>query len=358
MRVFKKGGTLSQVNGLSYRKNGDIIHNKERSRIRNIDSIAFPAYEKIDMNRYVGFGMMTSRGCPYQCTFCSVAPVWNLKSYSRSPGNIIDEMKVLNEKVGIDLFLLQDEFFISDKKQVMDFCKLLQQQNLGVKFKAFGRVNLVDLEMMRALADSGCIELRFGIESGSDKILSQIKKGFTSSEVLEIVPRAIEIFPRVDAFYIWGFPFETMEDFNQSLFQMISLRMMGARILPSLLCLLPQTEIYRQWASRVPLKFCPHLFPEFVFTGHEVCHGGSVEIPEAHKDYFELIEQNPDIFPGFFHMDLENNVLIKLKRLRQFGFYPDPNTCSETSVKSDQNKESCGAHSPRIEPHNLATRIY
>ena len=85
--------------------------------------------------------------------------------------------------------------------------------------------------------------------------------------------------------------------------------MMGTRVLPSLLCLLPQTEIYRQWSGRVPLEFCPYLLPEFVFTGHEVCHGGSIEIPEYHKDYFELIQQNPDIFPGFFHMDLESNVL-------------------------------------------------
>ena len=357
LSVLKKGGSLSQVDGLSYRNNGNVIHNKERQRIQDLDSIAYPAFEKIDLNRYAGFGMMTSRGCPYQCTFCSVAPVWNLESYSRSPDNIIGEMKIIKEKAGVDLFLFQDEFFVSGKKQVMDFCRQLQQQNLRVEFKAFGRINLVDLEMMRALADSGCIELRFGIESGSDKILSQIKKGFTCSEVLEIVPQAIEIFPRVDAFYVWGFPFETIDDFNQSLFQMISLRMMGARILPSLLCLLPQTEIYHQWASRAPLEFCPYLFPEFVFTGHEVCHGGSIEIPESHRGYFELIERNPDIFPGFFHMDLENNVLVKLKRLRQFGFYPDPNTHSETPLKPDQNKESCGAHSPRIEPQNLATRI-
>ena len=149
-----------------------------------------------------------------------------------------------------------------------------------------------------------------------------------------------------------------MENFSQSLFQMISLRMMDARILPSLLCLLPQTEIYHQWSSQVPLEFCLYLLPEFVFTGHEVCQGGSIEIPESHKEYFELIQQNPDIFPGFFHMDLESNVLSKLNLLRQFGFYPDPIVKSDVSVRDGQNNtDSCGAHSPRIEPQNLTTRI-
>jgi hypothetical protein len=199
------------------------------------------------------------------------------------------------------------------------------------------------------MSDCGCLELRFGIESGSEKILRDIKKGFSAAAVLDLIPRAIEIFPRVDAFYVWGFPFETMADFNQTLFQMVSFRMMGARILPSLLSMLPQTEIYKDWAGRVELEFCPFLFPEFVFTGHEVCRGGRIEIPQRHRDYFDLIESNPDIFSGFFHINLETNVLPKLQLLQQFGFYPEP--------KPEQtNPESCGAHSPRIEPQNLITR--
>jgi hypothetical protein len=232
----------------------------------------------------------------------------------------------------------------------MEFCRELTRSGLGVEWKAFGRVNLTDEEMMRAMADCGCVELRFGIESGSDRVLERIKKGFTSAQSLELIPKAVDILPRVDAFYVWGFPFETMEDFNQSLFQMISFRMMGARILPSLLCLLPQTEIYREWVPKAELEFCPHLFPEFIFTGHEVCRGGAVELPERYGRYFDLILANPDIFPGFFHIDLKGNVEPKLRLLQEFGFYPVP------EGEEDPNAESCGAHSPRIEPHELATR--
>jgi len=349
MRALKTGRDISDVPGVSYRVNGSIRHNPSPERIADLDTIPFPARHKIDLTQYAGYGMMTSRGCPYPCTFCSVAPVWDLKSYFRSPRNIVEEMKALNREAGVDLFLFQDEFFVSSKSHVMEFCRVLRESGLKVEWKAFGRVNLVDREMMRAMADCGCVELRFGIESGSDKILALTKKGFTTAQALDVIPQAVEIFPRTDAFFIWGFPFETMEDFNQTLFQMVAFRMMGARILPSLLSLLPQTEIYRQWKDRAKLEFCPYLLPEFVFTGHEVYRGGVIDLPDRYRDYFELIRSNPDIFPGFFHIDLANNVLPKLKLLRQFGFYPDPDL-------SKPNAESCGAHSPHYQPQELATR--
>ena len=350
LRTLRDGGDLAAVPGVSLRRNGQIVHTPDRPRIRELDAIPFPAFEKVELKHYAGYGMMTSRGCPYPCTFCSVAPVWNLESYSRSPENIVAEMAYLHQAAGVDLFLFQDEFFVSGKRQVMEFCRELARRGLQVQWKAFGRVNLVDEEMMRAMADAGCVELRFGIESGSDRVLKQIQKGFAAAETLEVVPKAVAIFPRVDAFFVWGFPFETLEDFHQSLFQMVSFRMLGARILPSLLSLLPQTEIFREWSEKMPLEFCPYLFPEFVFTGHEVCRGGRVELPEKHAEYFKLITDNPDVFSGFFHLDLEHNVLPKLALLRQFGFYPEPQP-AETAP------ESCGAHSPHVQPQELATRV-
>ncbi len=233
LAALRRGGDLSGVRGISFRRDGRIVHTPDRERITDLDSIPFPAFQRVELKRYAGYGMMTSRGCPYPCTFCSVAPVWNLESYSRSPRNIVDEMEFLHRAAGVDLFLFQDEFFVSGKPQVMRFCDELDRRGLNVQWKAFGRVNLVDEEMMRAMAATGCVELRFGIESGSDRVLQEIKKGFTAAQSLEVVPKAIPIFPRVDAFFVWGFPFETMEDFGQSLFQMVSFRMLGRGSCPA-----------------------------------------------------------------------------------------------------------------------------
>ena len=266
----------------SFRSNGRIVHTPDRQRITDLDSIPFPAFEKIDLSRYAGYGMMTSRGCPYPCTFCSVAPVWNLESYSRSPKNIVDEMEFLHRRAGVDLFLFQDEFFVSGKQQVMEFCRELDSRRLDVQWKAFGRVNLVDEEMMRAHGRKRLRGTAFRDRVGLRPRAAGDQEGFHRRRVAgNRRPRRWTIFPRVDAFFVWGFPFETLEDFHQTLFQMVSFRMLGARILPSLLSLLPQTEIYRQWSARVELEFCPFLLPEFVFTGHEVCRGGRIELPIA-----------------------------------------------------------------------------
>jgi hypothetical protein len=285
--------------------------------------------------------MITSRGCPYPCTFCSVAPVWDRETFSRSPAAIVAEMRRLHEEHGVSLFLFQDEFMVSGKERILEFCERLRGSGLRVKWKAFGRVNLTDEETMRGMAETGCCEIRYGIESGANTILARTRKGFTAEEALAVVTQATAIFDRTDCFYIWGFPFETMDEFYQSVFQMVAFRAMGARILPSLLCLLPQTDIYRDLRGTAPLEFCPQLFPEYMLTGHERLHGARCDLPPEHARIFDFVRANPEIFPGFFHYDLEGNVLPKLKVLQEFGFYsPDRLEVAET--------DSCGAHSPKV----------
>lgn len=340
VNALKQDKDLHSVPGILYRHNGEILENPRPPRIKDLDSINFPAFHHIDLNKYAGYGIITSRGCPYGCTFCSVAPIWDRKSYSRSAENIINEMKYVNEKSGADLFLFQDEFFVSSKERVIEFAEKLKESRLDVQWKTFGRVDLTDDETMEAMVDSGCIEIRYGIESGSERILELTKKGFAPVEATEIISKAVRYFPRVDTFFVWGFPFETMEDLYQSVFQMINFRTMGARVLPSLLCFLPQTDIYSDYKNSDNFSFCPDLLPEYMITGHEICKGARMETSD-HKHIFDFINENMDIFPGFFHYKLKENVIPKLKVLQEFGFYPG-------REKENSETESCGAHSPKI----------
>ncbi len=338
---LNNGGDLHDVPGVSFRHDGAVVHTPAPPRIRDLDASVKPAWHQVPLDRYTGFGVITSRGCPYPCTFCSVAPIWSLDPCHRSVEGIVDEMRFLKETGGAKLILFQDEFFLTGRKRVMAFCDALERAGLDLLWKAFGRINLTDEDMMRRMADCGCVEIRFGVESGSDEILAACKKGFTSAQAVEVVSKATRIFRRTDLFYVWGYPFETMEQFYQSVFQMISFRMMGARILPSMLCLLPQTEIFRENVDPSKLEFAPDIFPEYMITGHEISRFAHVEITSPHAGTFDFIQQHRDLFPGFFHLDLANNIRPKLRVLQEFGFYP----ASDTELRE---MESCGAHSPRV----------
>ncbi|OGR13169.1 MAG: hypothetical protein A2341_08720 [Deltaproteobacteria bacterium RIFOXYB12_FULL_58_9] len=345
VRALQSKDSLEKVPGLSFRdpSTGRVRHTPRPPRIADLDAVTVPAYHHIDLPRYTGFGVITSRGCPYPCTFCSVAPIWDQRSYHRSAKSIVSEMRYLKDNGGADLILFQDEFFMSGPERVKTFCAELEHSGLNLLWKAFGRINLTDTAMMSAMEKNGCVEIRFGIESGSDKILTATKKGFSADETIPVVRQACDIFRRVDCFYVWGFPFETMDDFYASVFQMISFRMMGARILPSLLCLLPQTEIFREQVRLDELEFAPDLFPEYMVTGHEVSRLAHVEIKKEHLGVFDFVRQHPDIFPGFFHVALDTNVRPKLQVMQEFGFYP-----ASQEELSSLEVESCGAHSPQL----------
>lgn len=353
IEALKAGASLRDVPGVSFREGDEVVHTERPPRITDLDSITPPAYHHLDLTEYTGYGVITSRGCPYPCTFCSVAPVWDLESHHRSSESVVAEMKLLYEQGGAELILFQDEFFLSGRRRVRSFCDALERSGLSLHWKAFGRINLTDGETMERMERNGCVELRFGIESGSDAVLKRTRKGFDAAQTIEVVRQACGVFRRVDAFYVWGFPFETMDDFYASVFQMVSFRMMGARILPSLLCLLPQTRIYTEEITPEQLEFAPDLLPEYMITGHEVSRFAHVEIRPEHAEVFDFIQAHPEVFPGFFHVDLEGNVRPKLRVLQEFGFYP-------ATAEELASLESCGAHSPAVAPEDgrreIATR--
>ena len=333
---------LTGCPNIFYKENGRVVQTGSCERIKNLDKIPYPSYDRIDVTKYPGMGMITSRGCPYQCSFCSVAPVWNFEPYLRSSEGIIAEIDHLLKLGKSDLFLFQDEYFLASPERAKDFSRKLIASGLDIRWKAFGRVNLIDREAMELMAKSGCVEIRFGVESGSDEILERVAKGFTVEQAIRIISDAAQIFPNVDAFFIWGFPFETIEQFYQTVFLMNSFRMMGVRVLPSLLCYLPQTKIYRE-VDKEKLEFSYEMIPEYVLTGHETCSGFGIRIDDRHRFIYDFILKNRDIFPGFFHYDIEHNIKPKLDVLTEFEFY--------RSIVQYESTESCGAHSSKIRSH-------
>lgn len=313
---------LKRVRGLSFRSNGTIERTPERPRIQELDAIPLPAYQRLDFAHYDAFGVITARGCPYECSFCSVTPIWGHQATHRSHESVIDEMHLLHEEYGVEHVLFQDEFFYSSEAKILDFCDRLEASGLPVTWKCFGRVNLVTERAMRRMAEAGCVQLRFGIESASDRVLERVVKGFSFRDALRVVTEAVKIFPSVETFFIWGFPFEEMEDFYQTTLQMARFRQMGVTVLPSLLSLLPQTALYdevRTGRYRGELTLVRELVPVYTVTGHEVLEGAGNTVPDRYRPYYDFIEAHPEVFPGFFLFDYESNVLPKYAALEQMG---------------------------------------
>ncbi|HEY6872243.1 MAG TPA: radical SAM protein [Geobacteraceae bacterium] len=323
MQSLTSGKAPAEVRGISWRSPaGTVVRNPEQPRIEDLDSIPFPAYHLVNMAYYQAFNVVTTRGCPYGCRFCSVAPIWGHHASFRSHKNILAEIRLLHEKYGVRQILFQDEFFYSSEEKILDFCRKLAEAAMPVTWKCYGRANLVTEKAMARMAETGCVQLRFGIESGSARVLDRVVKGFHFKDALRAVTAAVRIFDSVETFFIWGFPFEDMEDFYQTVLQMTRFRQIGARILPSLLSMMPQTAIYKDYlAGRHDgtLTFVPEHIPVFVVTGHEVLGHGNT-IPDKYRFYYDFIASHPDIFPGFFLYDYELNVLPKHRALRELGF--------------------------------------
>ena len=324
MDALDGGHDLRAVPGISFRCNGSVVESPPRPRIADLDALPWPAYHRLDFAAYQGCGVVTSRGCPYECTFCSVAPIWGHKAVLRSVASVVAEMQHLFETYGVTMFLLQDEYFVSDKPRMLSFCSALKSVGLPLNWKCFTRINLVDEEMLYAMAYAGCVQIRYGVESGSNAILRQVVKGFTARQASEVIALSAQIFPEVDTFFIWGFPFETTTDFYRSVFQMTLFRSWGVRVLPCLLSFLPNTTIYRDYLTGKyggKLTFRPDLTPEHVVTGHETSSVGQISISAEQQPLFDFVVAHADLFPGFLQWEPETNVQPKLQILRDLGFY-------------------------------------
>lgn len=190
-KVTEAGGDLENVNGIVLMKDGKPFHTQDRELIQDLDTIPFPAWhlfpqavysnnvsvKSIDLPHPTMY-ISTARGCPYHCTYC-YHPFQNRKVRFHSAKRIVEEIKKVQEDFGIKSIIFADDLFITNRKRVHEFCDLVEKEGLKFSWIAAGRVNLVEEELLEHMKQAGCACLSFGIESGSQKILKNIKKQTT-----------------------------------------------------------------------------------------------------------------------------------------------------------------------------------
>jgi len=221
--IFKKLPLedFKKINGLIFRQKSTIIKNEFTACKMGLDEIPFPDRESmfyLNENNQFEFvvktnDIITSRGCPYHCKFCSSYVSWGTrKPKLRSIENIIEEIVYLHKKYGQKNFIIWDDLFTANKNRVIKFCEKILESSLEIKWLCFARINTIDEELIAIMKKAGCIEIQVGIESGNNRILKHIKKDID----LEMIYKKSKIINdsgmKWTAFFIIGFPGETKKE--------------------------------------------------------------------------------------------------------------------------------------------------
>jgi radical SAM superfamily enzyme YgiQ (UPF0313 family) len=292
-----------RIDGLAYRINGSIHVNPPPPRVSDLDVLPQPAYNLIDVAVYRNYvGLLTSRGCPFSCTYCEGGTL-RRKLVTHSIDRVFAEIKFLQTRYSISRIGLVDDTFTALSDRAARFCRQYLAQGWDFQWGALARVDGMDESLMRLFAQSHCQNIYFGVESGSDKTLQAVRKGVTRRQICEVVPRAKEHFQDVFASLMWGFPFEELEDLEETLLLVAYLRTYGIKVQLHLWSPMPRSTLFQQY--RTQLVYDPRVQSNIVL--------GDV------ARYESLISSNPTIFAPFFHVphpDFEQ----KRKMVESMGF--------------------------------------
>lgn len=243
--ITQGNNSFNNCNGIAFRGlNGEVIKTEKREKIKNLDELSFPAYHLIQMelyNKSMQGIVMTSRGCPHKCVYCSTAK-FNGNVVYRSIDSIINHIKFLINKYNLKHITFGDDAFTIDKKRVLELCNRLKEENLSISWSCNTRVDMVDYEILSAIKEAGCTSILFGIESMSQKVLDVVSKRFNIDQVKNAINMAKDLGIKVKQNYIIGLPYET----NESLDEMRNFVKQSdpEEIEYCILCLFPGTDLY------------------------------------------------------------------------------------------------------------------
>lgn len=242
----------SKVKGLIFKNNGRITATGVRSSISNLDTLPFPARHllrgKYKPSIHRDFGnptavMMTSRGCPFNCTFCASNIVFGRKCRFRSVNNILAEIDFLVEEHNVKNLLFWDDTFSLDKKRIEIFCHKLKKRNYSLVWTCNSRPDTIDARLLNTMRKAGCAMIFYGVESGVQMILDYLKRNIS----LEQIKTAFKLARRENiwtvATSIFGTPWDTRDSIMQSVKFVFNLKPDFLSV--SILSPHPGTDIYR-----------------------------------------------------------------------------------------------------------------
>ena len=219
--ALSKGGDVGKVPGLYVKRDGKVVKTAPRPLIENLDELPLPARHLVPLSRYKALGavcsVISSRGCPYGCIFCTTPRMFGRKVRFRQPLLVVDEIEVIYRKYGFSQINVVDDSFTLNHPHATELCRELIRRNLPIKWSIFSRVDTLTPELLDLMREAGCTYMLFGVESGNQEVLNTIKKGITPEKVRNGVKLATAAGIGSFASFILGLPGETPERARETL---------------------------------------------------------------------------------------------------------------------------------------------
>ena len=218
VNASEKGEDLSKVSGITFRDEdtSQIRRTRKRDLIADLDILPFPSREMFDNESYKNyykkkFGfttttIMTSRGCPFECDFCS-RPIFGNNFGTRTASNVVDEIEEVHS-LGYERVWFADDCFTLNPSRLGEICQELESRRLRIGWECLSRVDTLDPRLVRKMRQSGCLRMFFGIESGNDSILHIMNKQISTKQAEDTVRLCKREGIQTGAFFILGYPGE------------------------------------------------------------------------------------------------------------------------------------------------------
>jgi radical SAM superfamily enzyme YgiQ (UPF0313 family) len=207
----------TDVAGLTWRDGSQVVFNKERGVIEDVDDLPIPAFEAYDMSEGAPLYLDVGRGCPFKCRFCATAPFWERRYRMKSSDRIVQEMKLIRDTYNRTHLNFSHDIFTCDQKWTMAFCERLISDNLGMTWTCSTRTDIITPPLLQKMAQAGCVEIYYGIESGSAHTQTVIDKGLDLSWSREIVRSTTAAGIRPVTGFIVGHPTETLQTLRDTI---------------------------------------------------------------------------------------------------------------------------------------------
>jgi len=219
--------------------------------------------------------------------------LWGNRSVYRGVDATISEMEMLRDCFGKTMISIVDDTFVLNRNRVRDFCRMLIERRSDIEWGCFGRINLMTPDLVELMAEAGCRAVFYGIDSGSQAVLDRTVKKVHAEDVVPVLRLSAEYFDRIEASFIWGYPFEAVDDFERTLDLAAEASMLApvVNVQLHMLSPLPLSPIYREFTGCL-LEPEPEdrrwlLLPALL-------------LDERAVTVRQLVRDAPDIYPGFY----------------------------------------------------------